>query len=237
MKLTVTNHSYLKLAEKQSADLPDSEKFKLEPGREFVIVDHDMLPSGHIWVKFDEWSGPPEGFLWKDDVEGLNIEGNIKGNEPKNEIPNPAKTEGRGQPINIPGIGTVYLNDSITPGGNFSWAEATKGGQRIPVSSTISRNIVETAKVMQEVRYKLGNRSITVNSWYRDPVTNRRVGGASRSRHLQGDAVDFVVQGISPLKVNRELDSWWGSQGGLASATVFTHLDMRNYRARWSYGF
>ena len=90
---------------------------------------------------------------------------------------------------------------------------------------------------MEEVRDRLGGRPITINSWYRDPVTNRRVGGASRSRHLVGDAVDFVAPGIHPYDVYDRLNRWWGAKGGLASATVFTHIDTRGYYARWSYGF
>ncbi|NEO91602.1 MAG: hypothetical protein F6K56_15710 [Moorea sp. SIO3G5] len=52
------------------------------------------------------------------------------------------------------------------------------------------------------------------------------------SGHLSGDAVDFVVEGISPMSVNRPLDSWWGFRGGLGSASSFTHIYARGYRAR-----
>lgn len=237
MILTVSRPSVLKLEEKQSVDLPDNKKFDLEPGRKLAIVDHDMRPSGHVWVKFDKWTGPTEGYLWKDDIEGLEIHGNILGNEPKYEIPNPPRTVGIGRTINIPGIGDVFVNSPIIRGGNFSWAEATKGGTRIPTNPTVGLNIVSTAKIMEEIRKRFDDRPITINSWYRDPVTNKRVGGASSSRHLNGDAVDFVVQGISPMYVNESLKLWWGKRGGLASASVFTHIDARGYLARWEYGF
>lgn len=65
----------------------------------------------------------------------------------------------------------------------------------------------------------------------------KAVGGASQSRHLVGDAVDFVVVGLHPSEVYSRLDLWWGNRGGLASSSVFTHLDVRGYEARWSYGF
>ena len=93
------------------------------------------------------------------------------------------------------------------------------------------------AEVMEDVRAKFGDRPIQVNSWYRDPATNAAVGGASASRHMQGDAVDFVVKGIPCHEVFRELDPWWRDRGGLASSSVFTHIDGRGYRARWSYGY
>lgn len=89
---------------------------------------------------------------------------------------------------------------------------------------------------LEEVR-AIFNAPISINSWYRDPATNRAVGGASQSRHMVGDAADFVVRGFSPYTVNSRLDSWYSTRGGLASASVFTHLDCRGYKARWSYGF
>ena len=57
------------------------------------------------------------------------------------------------------------------------------------------------------------------------------------SRHLVGDATDFVVSGYHPYDIFDKLDRWWGSRGGLASSTVFTHIDVRGFRARWDYGF
>lgn len=131
----------------------------------------------------------------------------------------------------------VILEAPILRNGNFTWNEALHGGSRIPVSESVLKNIIQIAKVLEEVRQKLGDRAITVNSWYRDPATNKRVGGASRSRHLVGDAVDFVVPGIHPYQVYKSLNGWWGNRGGLASATVFTHIDARGHGSRWQYNF
>lgn len=143
----------------------------------------------------------------------------------------------RGRPITVPKLGVVYLGDPIIPGGHFSWAEATKNGTRIPVSGDVVEGFKKAADAMEQVRELMGARPITINSWYRDPASNRRAGGASRSRHLSGDAVDFVVQGIHPKETHRRLESWWGNRGGIASASCFTHIDCRGSRARWSYRF
>ena len=141
-------------------------------------------------------------------------------------------------PFRLPGFrSTFYLSEPIVPGGNFTWAEATKNGSRIPVSRDIVYGIIRIARVMEEVRSRLGDRPIRVNSWYRDPATNRAVGGARYSRHLVGDAIDFVVIGVHAYTVYDRLNSWWGSQGGLASSSIFTHIDSRGYYARWSYGY
>jgi hypothetical protein len=49
----------------------------------------------------------------------------------------------------------------------------------------------ETAERMEEVRRLLGDRVITVSSGYRSAAVNSAVGGAPRSAHLTGHAVDF----------------------------------------------
>ncbi|MEM8505356.1 MAG: D-Ala-D-Ala carboxypeptidase family metallohydrolase [Cyanobacteria bacterium P01_D01_bin.1] len=141
-------------------------------------------------------------------------------------------------PFRLPGFrSTFFLSEPIIPDGNFTWAEATKNGRRIPVSRDVVYGIIRIARVMEEIRARLGDRPIRVNSWYRDPASNRAIGGARFSRHLSGDAVDFVVVGIHSYTVYDRLNRWWGSRGGLASSSIFTHIDARGYYARWSYGY
>jgi uncharacterized protein YcbK (DUF882 family) len=151
--------------------------------------------------------------------------------------------------MQFPGFaGTYYSNDPIYfenqfgQRGNFTWGEAlhadpATGFYRRPATAAIVYNILEMTRVMEEIRRRFGNRSIGINSWYRDPVTNAAIGGASNSRHMTGDAIDFVVSGVHPFDVFANLDPWWGNRGGLASSSVFTHIDMRGYRARWDYGY
>ena len=139
-----------------------------------------------------------------------------------------------GPAIEVPGVGRVALSAAIIPGGNFTWSEATKGGSRVPESAEITRAIVRMAGKMQTVRSWLGDRPVTITSWYRPPAVNKAVGGARNSTHLQGHGVDFVVAGLSPGQVQRILDPKWG--GGLGYGRSFTHLDDRGYRARWNYG-
>lgn len=72
---------------------------------------------------------------------------------------------------------------------------------------------------------------ITVNSGHRCKDHNRSVGGASNSMHLVGRAADIRIAGVSPSDVYSYLDKFWS--GGLGSYSNFTHLDTRNYKARW----
>lgn len=58
-------------------------------------------------------------------------------------------------------------------------------------SAAVVERLRATAEQLERVRSLLGDRPITITSGYRSPAVNRAVGGALRSAHLQGWAVDF----------------------------------------------
>jgi hypothetical protein len=219
-----------------SADLEDSEKVSIAPG-EFPIAAV-RAEGKHYEVTFRQLiSNQLQWFVFSEHVSFLDADGLLNAAPAPAPTPTPAPAPvpvPRGPMIAIAGYGTVGLNDPIIPNGNFTWSEATKGGSRLPVNATISRNIVRMAERMEEVRRRLGNRSIHITSWYRPPAINRAVGGATNSTHIQGHGVDFVASGLSPRAVQQILDPWW--PGGLGYGSTFTHLDNRGYRARWNYG-
>lgn len=85
---------------------------------------------------------------------------------------------------------------------NFTLAEATAsdtarriGNANQPTAAHLA-NLRATAAHMEVARRILGNRAITVTSWYRNPVVNREVGGVPTSHHALGWAVDFRVAGL-----------------------------------------
>ena len=138
----------------------------------------------------------------------------------------------------------VDKDTPIYPGSFFSWGEVTKdltrpmqdliiNGKLIASTEQIETNIVKTAKYMDRVREFLGNRPLRVNSWYRPPHINRRVGGSLWSRHQFGDAVDFVSDYLPPYKIYSLLNDWHGHKGGLGRYWSFVHLDVRGSKARW----
>lgn len=64
----------------------------------------------------------------------------------------------------------------------------------------------ETAENMELVRTALGNKVITISSWYRCPELNKAVGGAKTSSHLTGEAVDFNCFAFgAPLEVAKRI--------------------------------
>lgn len=223
-----------------SSKLSEEEKLSVAKGLEVPVLENVPAHRGHVKLVLPDGSlngqsNRNEWYVFQGHIEILGTDPN---NQPMDSFVEPVAKiaePNKGPAITLPKLGKVHLGSPILAGGHFSWAEVTKNGQRIPVSADIVSGIVRVAKAMEEVRSYLGDHSIRINSWYRDPVTNRQVGGAKDSRHLYGDAVDFYLPDIPPAEVHRRLDGWWNSRGGLASAKTFTHLDTRGYRARWHY--
>jgi hypothetical protein len=129
----------------------------------------------------------------------------------------------QGEPLRLPGRSQpVYTGQPVIANGNFTWGEATHNGTRIPVSAQIVNNIIDLAQKLQAARDRLGQPFI-ITSWYRDPAANAAAGGASRSLHLQGRAVDLAVEGYSPLAAANALYTSW--PGGIIYYSTHLHLD------------
>lgn len=229
--LLAIESAHLRKHPDQLANLGQDEIIFFERGKAAEILTYEQR-NNFLKVTFaDDFFGPKEAYVFAPHFE---IDGNLPTNQPNFE-PTPKVFDGPS--ITLPSGDTVYLSAPIIQGGNFSWAEATKNGNRIPATIEIEANIIAMAKTMEEVRELLGGLPLTITSWYRDPDTNRRVGGASQSTHLAGLAVDFYHPTFKPSEVRSRLETWWGSAGGLAhnDAKGFTHIDARGYKARWIY--
>lgn len=235
--LKVISDTLFKARPEMASQLSADEKVFVKKGSVFELQSHAPAEKNHVKVALDgAFLGTRNLNTWYAYVPDIEIEGNEPLNRPKDT--QPANPKDPGKAIRLPGFtGLYYLNNPIVAGGHFTWGEATHGGSRIPADVSVVYGMIRIAKHMEEVRKMFDNRTISINSWYRDPATNRRVGGARFSRHLNGDAIDFNVQGYHPSSVYAKLNGWWGTKGGLASSSVFTHIDARGYRARWSYGY
>lgn len=76
---------------------------------------------------------------------------------------------------------------------HFTLKELTRtstGLANTPSSEVIKRLETLVEKVLDPLREEYGA-PIYVNSGYRSPEVNRKVGGARTSQHLKGEAVDF----------------------------------------------
>lgn len=105
------------------------------------------------------------------------------------------------------------------------------------VSLEVFNNILKLAEQMQIIRDFVGE-SITINSAYRSPSYNKKIGGAKHSQHKLGKACDFTVKGFTPYEVADVMENLMQDgtiiNGGLGEYDTFTHYDVRNKPARWN---
>ncbi|MEM9766722.1 MAG: D-Ala-D-Ala carboxypeptidase family metallohydrolase [Cyanobacteria bacterium P01_D01_bin.71] len=238
--LKIINDTVFKAQLDRSSQLPSAEKAFVVNQTTLDLQSYSEVEGNYLKVTLlKPHLGQRDRLTWYAFAPDVEITGTELYNRPQDTNPaGRSQLSNRGEPLNLPGFpGTYYSHDPIIAGGHFTWAQATHGATRIPASIEVVYGMIRIAEALEEVRVLLDNRPITVTSWYRDPAINLRVGGAKNSRHITGDGVNFAVDGIHPYEVYARLDDWWGAQGGLASASTFTHIDARGYRARWSYDF
>ena len=88
--------------------------------------------------------------------------------------------------------------------------------------------------ILQNVRDHFG-KSVNINSAYRTPSHNTKIGGSANSRHMEGSAADFVVVGVAAKDVQAYLESILPNTGGIGKASDYTHVDTRETKSRWTY--
>lgn len=93
----------------------------------------------------------------------------------------------------------------------------------------------ELVVLLQTIRDYFGKR-VTINSGYRTPEHNKKVGGATNSLHTKGMAADFGIKGVSPLDIAKFAE--WCNIKGIgcydnSSYGYFNHIDTRKQKYFW----
>ena len=93
----------------------------------------------------------------------------------------------------------VQLNANAKLSEHFTLGEFTKSGSHpevynIPSHEAIA-NLTNLSKWLEVLRERAGT-PIIINSGYRSPQLNRKIGGAANSNHLTGCAVDIRTSGM-----------------------------------------
>ena len=88
-------------------------------------------------------------------------------------------------------------------------------------------------EILQKIRTHF-DRAVTINSAYRTPTYNKKVGGATYSQHQYGTAADIVVKGINPKDVAKYVETLMPNTGGVGIYSTFTHVDVREVKSRWN---
>jgi len=107
-------------------------------------------------------------------------------------------------------------------------------GSKMP--KNVFENILELADNLQVLRDHIG-KPIHINSGYRSPTHNAKVGGVKDSRHIFGQAADIRIEGYSSaeiaLIIYNLISKGEMKQGGVGIYNTFVHYDIRGTRARW----
>jgi uncharacterized protein YcbK (DUF882 family) len=78
---------------------------------------------------------------------------------------------------------------------HFTLDELTRTGAGLPnVPDEASRAKLQILcnELLEPIRRILGNKPIKVNSGFRSPEVNKKIGGAKHSQHMKGEAADIV---------------------------------------------
>ena len=96
----------------------------------------------------------------------------------------------------------IQLNANAKLSEHFSLGEFTKSGSHPEVYNVPSHEAIANLKRLciwlEVLRLRAGN-PIRINSGYRSPQLNKKIGGAAGSNHLTGCAVDIRVLGMEQL--------------------------------------
>ena len=118
---------------------------------------------------------------------------------------------------------------------NFNLKEFECKGYEMPLE--VYENIIKLAQQLQFLRDYTG-RPITINSAYRSPEHNAKIGGVKTSQHLLGKAADITIESLKPAEVYRIIEDLIDMgemlQGGLGLYKTFVHYDIRKTKARWN---
>lgn len=86
--------------------------------------------------------------------------------------------------------------------------------------------------VLEEIRQHF-NEPVIINSGYRTPTWNTKVGGAKNSYHVKGMAADIVVKNHDSKEVAEYASKVLGeSGGGVIKYSNFVHIDVREHKYR-----
>lgn len=173
---------------------------------------------------FNGWSDgliDPNGKTWKALSSG---QGNVN-----------SSTGGGGGPDIPP------LQDGQKPSSsNFSYNEFISPRDPVrEIPRELWGNLQKLMTSLEVIRKELGV-SMKINSGYRSPGYNSKVGGASRSQHMYAKAADIATS-LPPSKVYktiiRLMDEGKIAKGGIGRYRNFTHYDVRGTKTPFKGGY
>ncbi|WP_027252051.1 D-Ala-D-Ala carboxypeptidase family metallohydrolase [Photobacterium halotolerans] len=97
----------------------------------------------------------------------------------------------------------------------------------------------ETVMIVQDAcdhfaeKLEVGKVVLNIHSAHRCYRHNDAVGGAKKSQHRLGSALDISIRNVLPKDVYAYLDAKYPDRLGLGLYDTFVHVDTRKGKARW----
>jgi uncharacterized protein YcbK (DUF882 family) len=141
--------------------------------------------------------------------------------------------------------------NEVTTGGNVNEEPAIVGEPKgkyfnlsefhsndgVKVPKQFYGNLQKLINNLDVLREYLGS-PLFINSGYRSPAHNRRIGGATNSMHLYAKASDLRSVTKSPKEIKQAIETLISqgkmSKGGVGIYNTFVHYDVRGTNTRWS---
>lgn len=124
-------------------------------------------------------------------------------------------------------IKTYAKGEAVQLSKNFKSTEFDCHGVNCCLTTSIDSKLVE---YLQKIRDHFG-KSVNINSGYRCKTHNASVGGASQSNHMDGEAADIRISGVTPLEVAQ-----YAEHIGMLGIGVYdwgVHVDTRTSKYFW----
>lgn len=115
---------------------------------------------------------------------------------------------------------------------NFTSKEFDCKGKGCCNKTLIDEKLID---ILQKIRNHFG-KPITINSGYRCKTHNKKIGGAGRSKHMDGTAADIKVKDVTPAEVAKFAESIGVLGIGLYETDkdgYFVHIDTRTIKGFW----
>lgn len=85
--------------------------------------------------------------------------------------------------------------------------------------------------ILDILRNEVG-KPVIINSGYRTPPRNKKVGGAKYSYHMRGMAADIRINGMSAKEIADKLNKIIPNECGIIVYNAWVHLDTRTKKYR-----
>jgi hypothetical protein len=124
----------------------------------------------------------------------------------------------------------------ITPESVLAAHDKCRGSVRncLPHKS-LWASMTPALRVADEMAARLGSAPEKINSAYRSPGYNARIGGARKSQHMRNCALDldFACGAAKASRVARQLRDEGFFTGGIGIYSGFVHIDTRGTNETW----